>query len=281
MSEDNGKHLLDLYYAALKSEDKDDIERVLSESTDQCKIAMYVFFILATKYTDIATAYCRVNTEIPSVYSSDESRNKLVANVANRLELGSNSTFCYKGDRPKGFIAKLAVERAIHIIEEIKELLDTHPDELSELPKELAEITTSMKSLEELNSSSADSWKSVLVDYVLLWRFATSEERAQCYVHSFPFDDLLRASSSYAESRLEARKAERLENLEQEFAEGPKLKAIWESDQSQVLPQEIAYLTRYQCKLDSIESMEPDLDCWKYALNRLVGEKLKRLLRKA
>ena len=91
-------------------------------------------------------------------------------------------------------------------------------------------------------------------------------------------EDLMTGSVAYAESRLESRRNEKLKNLENRYTEGGRLNAMVE-DGKPILAKEAIYLTKYQVELKNIENMGFDADCWRYAIGRLVTEKLNRLMR--
>ena len=196
-----------LYYKALKSEEKADIELVIKESIREAKLAMSVFSHLGLKYPDIVANYCKGITEIPAVYSSDNSRNKMVESLARGLGLGENATFAYTGDRRKGIVSKLAVERLIEIIEALRTETIRYSDDKLNSFGVTRHFLLKVKGLPDLETETADEWKSIMTEYALMWFQADDEERASNLIMAFPTIDLVQESQSYAESRLEARRA--------------------------------------------------------------------------
>ena len=271
--------LLDHFSKAIKSGSKEDVEKALSEATEQSKLAMSLFTHLSLAYPELARDYCRSVSEMPSVYSCDDSKNKMYARVAKDMGLGENFSFTYKGDRPQGMASKLAVERTVDIIKELKQAACHESYESLEQMGLVGSILIRIRNLGDLSIENLPVWRSVIVDYVLMWKGAEDSEFSSKLANAFPYLDLMRESRSYAESRLQTRKEERLKNLHARYPDGEALDEIWKKDQGQVLPQEASYLTKYQVELRQIESMPLDYDSWHYAISRLVGEKLKRLLR--
>jgi hypothetical protein len=271
--------LLDHFSKAIETGNKEDVEKALSEATEQSKLAMSLFAHLSLAYPDLAKDYCKTVSEIPSVYSCDDSKNKMHASVAKGLGLGEDFTFNYKGDRPRGIVSKLAVERAVEIIKELNLAACQKSNDSLEQMGAVGSLLIRIKNLGDLSTKNLPEWRSVIVDYVMMWNAAEDSELSSKLANAFPYLDLMRESRSYAESRIQSRKEERLKNLHARYPDGAALDEIWKKDQGQVLPQEATYLTKYQVELKQIEAMPLDYDCWHYAISRLVGERLKRLLR--
>jgi hypothetical protein len=271
--------LFDHFSKAFESGSKEDVDKALSEATLQSKLAMSLFTNLSLAYPELASDYCKSVSEMPSVYSCDDSKNKSRARTAKLMGLGEKFAFTYKGDRPEGMLSKLAVERSIDIIKELKQAACHESHESFEYMGEIGRLMIRIINLGDLRLKNLSEWRSVIVDYVLMWNGAEDSELSSKIGNAFPYIDLMQESRSYAESRLNARKEERLNTLHKKYPDGKELDEIWKKDQSQILPQEAVYLTRYQEGLREIELMLLDRDCWHYAVSRLVGEKLKRLLR--
>tara|TARA_R110002167_G_scaffold99063_2_gene260075 strand:+ start:1182 stop:2018 length:837 start_codon:yes stop_codon:yes gene_type:complete len=278
MNQGNNNDLISLYTEAVKTGDADLIRATLVKATEESKLAMSLFAQLGAGFPDVVTAHCKSVPEMPAVYSCDDSRNKMVASVARELELGTEIPFRYTGDRRKGMESKLAVERVIEIIGKLKECVDREPSILNSSEGVLFDVMAKIHALPELNQNTIDSWSSAIVDYAMTWNAATDEDKSTKFSMSFPLQDLMTSSVAYAESRLESRRNEKLKNLENRYAEGGRLNTMVE-DGKPILAKEAIYLTKYQVELKNIESMEFDADCWKYAIGRLVTEKLKRMMR--
>ena len=231
------------------------------------------------QFPDVVKEHCKKVTEIPSVYSCDDSKNKMTVAVAQGLKLGTETPFNYTGDRRKGIVAKLAVERTIDIINELREHIDRHPSVLDKTVKgEVLDVLSQVQSLPELTQNTIGEWSSAITNYVMRWNRATDAEKSRRFSMYFPLHDLMSGSVTYAESRLESRRNEKLKNLEHRYPEGGRLNALVENGKP-ILAKEAIYLTKYQVELKNIESMGFDADCWKYAIGRLVTEKLKRMMR--
>jgi hypothetical protein len=273
------KELLKLFDQALKSGNEADIELALDEATQEAKLAMSVFSQLGLQFPDAVAKYCRATTEIPSVHSSDESKNKMTASLAKGLGLGKDVAFDYSGDRRKGMVSKLAVERLIDIIKELKtETKNTTVDELESLG-EIGNFLSRVKKLPELDADTGNEWKRIMTEYALQWFHAEDKEKASKFSMAFPTIDLVREAQSYAESRLEARRAEKMKALDKQYPNGERLNVLWKNGERRETVDHFMELSNYQSGLAKIESMDFDRDCWKYAIDRLIGEKLERLLR--
>lgn len=268
-----------LYYKAFKSEEKADIELAIKESISEAKLAMFVFSYLGIKHPDIVENYCKGITEIPAVYSSDNSRNKMFESLARDLGLGENANFNYTGDRHKGINSKLAVERLIEIIEELRtEIMRNSYDKLNSFGV-TKNFLLKVKGLPDLETETANEWKSIMTEYAMLWFQADDEEKASNLIMAFPTIDLVQESQSYAESRLEARRAEKKKALDERYPNCERLNLLWQQGERKDTIDHCMELSNYQSELAKIESMDFDSDCWKYAIGRIIGEKLKRLLR--
>jgi hypothetical protein len=278
MKKSHKNDLISMCAEAAQTGDADLIKATLVKATSDCKIAMSIFSHLGLAFPDIVEDHCKKATEMPSVYSSDDSRNKMTASVARGLKLGTEASFKYTGDRRKGMEAKLAVERVIEIIGQLKECVNREPSILNSSEGVPFDVIAQIHALPELNQNTIDIWSSAIVDYAMTWNAATDVEKSTKFSMSFPLQDLMAGSVAYAESRLESRRNERLKSLEKRYSEGSRLNALVE-DGKPILAKEAIYLTKYQVELKDIESMGFDADCWKYAIGRLVTEKLKRMIR--
>lgn len=279
MSQDTNIQSHELLLKALDSGDELDIANALKRATLEAKYAMTVLTTLGLKFPDLAKRYCRTTTELPCVYSSDESLNRLLPSIAKELELGADAKFNYSGDRRRGIVSKLAVERVIEIIDEIRKKTSDIPDEIIKNYGELGDALIQMKQLPKLDSESEPLWRTAITEYVLTWFHATEEEKSSKLTMAFPTIDLAHEAQSYAESRLEARRAEKMKTLNRNYPDGERLNKLWNQGERKEILDYAFELSDYQGKLKGIESMQLDRDCWKYAIDRLVGEKLERLLR--
>ena len=88
--------------------------------------------------------------------------------VAQGLKLGTETPFNYTGDRRKGIVAKLAVERTIDIINELREHIDRHPSVLDKTVKgEVLDVLSQVQSLPELTQNTIGEWSSAITNYVM------------------------------------------------------------------------------------------------------------------
>jgi hypothetical protein len=284
MSEDsNNDDLASMYGEAIKTGDSELIKAALVKATKDARLAVALSVDLAYKFPSAAKDHYRQVTEMPAVYSTDDTKNELTASIAKSMGLGTEAPYNYAGDRIKSRIPKIAVERSVEIIKGLRKEIDDNPSVLHrDSPlmgiEQLSKVLEKVSALPELNSSTVGNWSSAITEYAMTWEGVSRKDKAAYRSMSFPTDDLKTGSLTYAEARLESRKKSKLKRLEKRYTEGRRLNALWEEEKP-ILAEEALYLTKYQVELKDIEGMEIDADCWKYAIGRLVTEKLKRLMR--
>jgi|TARA_R110000744_G_scaffold62636_1_gene129248 hypothetical protein len=283
MSEENNNDLISMYIEAIKTGDSELVKAALVKATKDAKLAMALSTDLAYKFTSAAKDHYRQVTEMPAVYSTDDTKNQLTASIAKSMGLGTEAPYNYAGDRIISLIPRIAVERSVEIIKGLRKEIDDNPSVLhKDSPlmgiEQVSKVLEKVSALPELNSSTVGNWSSAITEYAMTWEGVSRKDKAAYKSMSFPTDDLKTGSLKYAEARLESRRKKRLKSLEKEYPEYDQVE-VRLKEGKELVGKEYVFLTNYQSERGIINGMQLDDDCWKYAIGRFVREKLERLLR--
>lgn len=272
--------LLQYYAKAMLNGDAEDIAKAIDKARSEASFARKVITDLLLKHPERTIEHCKSITELPSVYSVDKSKNAINEEIAHLAKLGENSKFNYKDNRKTDSQPIMAVEVYVEIIEKLRCSCAELPEHTS---LEIREVISKIRNLPDLTLTTIAAWKEIIAEHAICHYLAAEQKTKQGELISpnaqtLAANDLIKKARSYAEQRLQSRKAERLKNLHKKFTEGEKLNKM-DKNGEELHGSEAVYLTKYQSKLVEIQGMQLDRACWKHGLRRLVGEKLKRLLR--
>jgi hypothetical protein len=269
------KDTMNQVVAAYDSNDREQVKKAFKRlQCDSIKLDT-MFRLLAAKHPKYGADYFENETLMPAVYSADVRHLELMEETAKKLRLGEKSVLNFSGSKSKGHSATLALENLIDIFN------ITRSSRTSELQNSLTFFTDERKrvlegiiSLPELDQNSSSLWVSEMVEYLTLWANASKEAQLKNPSVALTLWSLVDASSSYANSRLTSKKKTRLKALKNKYPDGEPFQGLNVNDLSFDCAKE---LTTYRLKIDEIDKMQLDNDCYRYGVKRLLTEKMKML----
>ena len=269
------KDITDLLKAAYESNDRVLVEKAFSKLVTHSLALDTMFQLLALKHPKYGADFFVNETLMPAVYSSDVRHHELVKQRAKHLKLGEKSVIDFSGSKSKGHSATIAIETLLDVFNAIRaDEKSTCKNAQALLDNDGRRVLKGIIGLPELDQTTSGLWISEMVEYLTLWAHVPKEVLNDKIIYTIPLHALVEASLSYANSRLTERKKRKLKVLNKAHPDGEPFKGLNISDLSFG---DASVLTRYRLKLDEIDSMQLDDDCYRYGLKRLLTEKMKKL----